>query len=337
MKDLIDALPGVDLPVSEVTKRLDEMWEGEDASGPQSASRASQMNVVLHFGWAVSKEEAQERFDTLIQFAQRYPSRIIVLCPSASVEEGSMRAKLFSQCYIGDSLREMCCCEALILGFMPDSCGYLGNQVSVWLESDLPTYHWFNRVPANRIEQYASNLLVGVRRVIYDSSTEPEGFDSVEWKDPERVNDLAKARLLPVRQAVGQYLSGYNIEELCRGLKSVRIRYGTGMSGEGHHLLEWIKDCLGECNKCENPSSQCYAEAGCEALKAEYDLGECTSDDCSLTLSMDYNDDRYFRWRKLSDGSTGLVEAYLGKSEESITTRVKALAPEQEIAEALFF
>ena len=141
MKDLIEVLPGVDLPVAEVTKRLDEMWQGEGPVG-ETASRASQMNVVLHFGWSVTEEEAMDRFESLIAFAQRYPSRIIVLCPSATAEEGSMRAKLFSQCYIGASLREMCCCEALILGFRPDSCGYLGNQVSVWLESDLPTYHW---------------------------------------------------------------------------------------------------------------------------------------------------------------------------------------------------
>ena len=75
------------------------------------------MNVVLHFGWEVTAEQAQERFNALLTFAQRYPSRIIVLCPSRAITDGSMRAKLFSQCYIGDSHREMCCCEALLLGY----------------------------------------------------------------------------------------------------------------------------------------------------------------------------------------------------------------------------
>ena len=140
MKDLIDVLPGLHLPVSEVTDRLEHMWES-DASGSPSAFRASQMNVVLHFGWEVTPEEAHERFDTLLAFAQRYPSRIIVLCPSRSISDGSMRAKLFSQCYIGDTHREMCCCEALLLAYQPENCGHLGNQVSVWLEPDLPSYH----------------------------------------------------------------------------------------------------------------------------------------------------------------------------------------------------
>ena len=326
MTDLIDVLPGIAMPVSEVAHRLDTMWEAE-AGGAPSEFRASQMNVVLHFGWEVSSEEAIERFGALIQFAQRYPSRIIVLCPSQSISDGSMRAKLFSQCYIGDSHREMCCCEALILGYQPDDCGFLGNQVSVWLESDLPTYHWFNRVPVERVEAYFENLLVGVRRSIYDSSIEPVDFASLNWPDPERVGDLADARLLPVRQAIGQYLSGYAIEQLCRGLEKVEIRYAADMSGEGQRLMDWVKDCLGSCEKCDE----------CTALNANYDVATCAAPDCRLTLELKFKDNRYFRWKMLTDGNLGLIEASLGKGEESLTTRVKSLGPEQTIAEALLF
>jgi len=327
MKDLIDELPGIELSVGEVTKRLEKMWQGDSSQGSPSEFRASQMNVVLHFGWEVTPEEARQRFNSLIQFAQRYPSRIIVLCPSYTITDGSMGAKLFSQCYIGDTQREMCCCEALMLSYQPEDCGFLGNQVSVWLEPDLPTYHWFNRVPGERITQYFDTLLVGVRRCIYDSSLAEGDLDKLAWPEPNRVTDLARARLLPVRQAIGQYLSGYSIEQLCYGLKAIRIRHHKSMTGEGRRLMEWVKDCLGECRKCEE----------CPALKAEYDLDVCRSAECVLTLNFDYSDNRYFRWRKLSDGSTGIVEAYLGKTEEVITTRVKALAPAQEIAEALFF
>lgn len=328
MKDLIDVLPGVGLPVGEVTERLERMWES-DASGSPSAFRASQMNVVLHFGWEVTAEEAQARFDALLAFAQRYPSRIIVLCPSRSITDGSMRAKLFSQCYIGDSHREMCCCEALLLGYEPENCGYLGNQVSVWLEPDLPSYHWFCGVPSERIKQYFDSLLVGVRRSIYDSSYEGEDLGHLDWPDPSHVGDLAMARLLPVRQAIGQYLSGYGIENLCRGLQSVTVRHCGSMSGEGMRLMEWIRDCLGDCTKCED----------CTSLKADYTIEPCgeADPDCSLALEFTYSDGRYFKWRKFSEGSMGEIEASLGKSEEKISTRMKPLGPEQTIAEALFF
>jgi hypothetical protein len=304
MQDLIDHLPGLDLPVSEVTDRLEHMWES-DASDSPSAFRASQMNVVLHFGWEVTPDQAQARFDALLTFAQRYPSRIIVLCPSHSVSDGSMRAKLFSQCYIGESHREMCCCEALLLGYEPENSGYLGNQVSVWLEPDLPSYHWFCGVPGERIEQYFDTLLLTVRRSIYDSSYEQRDLSELNWPEASRVGDLATARLLPVRQAIGQYLSAYDIKDLCRGLKKIRVTHCPATSGEGLRLMQWIQGCFGDCEKCEN----------CTAAKAEYQVEACEKgdSDCSLSLEFDYTDGRYFRWRKFSEGSMGEIEASLGK------------------------
>jgi hypothetical protein len=328
MKDLINELPGIELPVGEVTNRLEQMWAGDDSGSP-SAFRASQMNVVLHFGWDVTAEESRARFDALLKFAQRYPSRIIVLCPTRGIKDGSMQAKLFSQCYIGDSHREMCCCEALLLGYEPENSGFLANQVSIWLEPDLPSYHWFCGVPGERIEKYFDDLLVGVRRSIYDSSYETEDLSRLNWPEPNLLEDLAMARLLPVRQAIGQFLSGYAIRDLCSQLEAVEVRHCPDMSGEGIRLMEWIRSCLDDCNRCED----------CAALKANFSIEPCAEGDadCSLLLEFTYSDGRYFKWRKFAEGSLGEIEASLGKQKEHITTRVKPLGPEQTIAEALFF
>lgn len=327
MAELIDVLPGVELPVQEVTKRLNTMWEGDATPESPSEFRASQMNVVLHFGLDVTPEEAKERFDAVIRFAQRYPSRIIVLCPTRE-EDCGMTAKLFSQCYIGETHREMCCCEALLLRYKSEDFGYLANQVSIWLEGDLPTYHWLSGVPASRIETYYDNLLAGVRRIVFDSSVEPEDLMTLNWPQPERVHDLAAARLLPVRQSLGQFLSGYPIESLCKGLESVCIHYCDTMSGEAQRLLEWIKGCLCDCDKCED----------CSALSSKFSIQKkCDSDENPFTIEWTYSDGRYLKWRKLKDGSRGEIDANLGKGEECIPTRIKPLEPDHALAEALFF
>lgn len=336
MKDIIDELPGIVLPVSEAALRLDTMWQA-DSGGAPSEFRASQMNVVLHFGLEVDGAEAMECFTALIQFAQRYPCRIIVLCPSRSSRDSAMQAKLFSQCYIGDSHREMCCCEALILGYHPDDWGFLANQVSIWIESDLPLYHWFHRVPPEQIRLYSKGLLKGVRGCIYDSSIEPDEFRAMAWTDSVRVGDLAMARLLPVRQALGQYLSGYSIELLCRGLRRVNIRHAESHRGEAAGLLAWIKDCLSDCHKCQDASPSSSAKKKCPALEAEYDLGQCEAADCLLSVDFLYQDHRYFRWRMLKGCHLARIEADLGKEDERLTTRIRELSPVQMIAEALLF
>lgn len=337
MIELIDALPGVELPVEAVTKRLETMWEGESSPDSPSEFRASQMNVILHFGLDVTPEQARERFATVIAFAQRYPSRIIVLCPTRE-DDLMMTAKLFSQCYIGVSHREKCCCEALMLRYKPENFGYLANQVSIWLEGDLPTYHWFSGVPGHRIERYFDNLLVGVRRIVYDSSIEGEDLSQLDWPAPERVHDLARARLLPIRQSIGQFLSSYAMSSLCDGLQRIRFTYAPEWSGEALRLKEWIEACLCDCGDCGD-CGDCATDAADASSGPQLELLACDAADseCALTMDWSYSDDRFLHWRKFSDGARSEIEVNFGKVNERIPMRVKPLLGEQALAEALFF
>jgi glucose-6-phosphate dehydrogenase assembly protein OpcA len=328
MADVINALPGIEMPVGEVVKQLATMWEGGPGGSP-SEFHASQMNLVLHLGLDVNAEEARERFDAAIHFSQRYPSRIIILCPNESDDEVFMKSKLFTQCYIGDSHREMCCCEALLLSYKPNDLDSLSNQVSVWLESDLPVYHWFNRLPSNNIETYFDNLLQGARRIVFDSSIEDEDVKTLEWPEPDRVRDLAMARLLPVRQAIGQFMSGFKAEELRGGLQTVLVTHCPTLSGEGCNILEWAKSCLQDCvKKNEEASGDVEFE-----LKA---AGKPDSE-CALRMEWTYKDDRYFKWVMYKHNSLGEIRTNLSKHDETIPTSVKLLSPERALSEALFF
>lgn len=324
MAELITHFPGQELPVSEVGERLRQMWDNDGEDSP-SHFRASQMNIVLHFGFQVKPAEAVEAFNSLLHFVQRYPGRIILLCPNETRRDGSMGAKLFSQCYIGPSQREMCCCEALMLSFEPDDCGFLANQVSVWLESDLPTYHWFMGVPEARITQYFDNLLKGVRRVVYDSSREENDVAQLDWPRPEGVRDLAQARLLPIRQSLGQFFSGFPVELLQGGLKGIQLSYASGKRGEARRLAEWLESCLG---------------LGLSVKTVLLEQEETTTEqDNRLHLNMvwTYEKDHYLNWELYQKGDRARFNYKLGSETKTFMTQLKPLAPEQALAEALFF
>ncbi|MGE9291502.1 MAG: glucose-6-phosphate dehydrogenase assembly protein OpcA [Puniceicoccales bacterium] len=244
--NILEALPGIVMPISEVNRQLGRMWQpGKEGSGAPSEFRASQMNLILHFGKNTSPEDAQARFDEAIHFSQRYPCRIIVLCPEEKEDSDEVfEGKLFAQCYIGHTPRTMCCCEALMVGYPPDDKGYLKNQVSIWLESDLPTCHWFHRVPVEVIREHYRTFSHGMKRVLFDSSVEENSFQDIPWENPERVKDLARARLLPIRQSIGQYLSGFAPEVLIDGVNGLHVSHSPDLSGEARNLSAWMKECL---------------------------------------------------------------------------------------------
>lgn len=320
MTELIDVLPGIELPVGAVSEELSKMWGGNKENA-LSEFRASQMNLVLHFGRTVSPDEVKERFEIAVRFAQRYPSRIIVLCPF-SEENQPMRAKLFSQCFIGDSHREMCCCEALILGFSSEDNGFLFNQVSVWLESDLPIYHWFSEVRSERVVKYFDHLLKRVHRIVFDSNIESYPIRDLPWPNPQKVVDLARARLLPIRQAIGQYLSGISFELLHADLHLIKVYFAPNRKGEAFHLMEWLRHCLK------------YDEA--ESIESEYIELEPNSNK-SLSFGIEYGHGAYISWTQFEDSSIShLTQNLEGKTKE-LSIQTKLMLPEQELSEAFYF
>ena len=320
MTELIDVLPGIELPVGAVSEELSKMWGGSKEYA-LSEFRASQMNLVLHFGRTVSPESAKARFEVAVRFAQRYPSRIIVLCPF-SKDNQSMQAKLFSQCFIGDSHREMCCCEALILGFSSEDNGFLFNQVSVWLESDLPIYHWFSEVRAERVVKYFDHLLKRVHRIVFDSNIESYPIRDLPWPNSQKVVDLARARLLPIRQAIGQYLSGIPFELLRKELCVINVHFVPKRKGDAFHLMQWLE----------------YGLKSIEDTSIDSKLIELKpNSNKSLCFEIQYGHGQFIHWTQFEDSSISHLTQNLGGIEKKLSIQIKPLLPEQELSEAFYF
>ena len=332
MSSLLDLLPGTPLPVAEVTEMIADMWHSETTDGQAAPSefRASQMNLIIHFGQSTSQTEVLTQFENASRFAQRYPCRIIVLCPIVEDSgNNQLKAKLYAQYYIGESQNTKTCSETLMLGYSPKQVDYLENQVSTWLESDLPIYLWLHKVPALGLIENLSGFFKSCQRVVYDSSIDGEVYKHVNWPSYLMVRDLAYARTLPLRQSIGQFLSAYPPADLIDGLDSVEIKYAAERVGESHGLLAWHRVSLMDC-----------------ARKKGIDLDDQTfkthvlddSSDLELDVNWTYRESsRFFHWEVKKGANLGELRANFGKGELTFPFSIKFLAPETALGEALFF
>ena len=332
MNDVFDALPGVTVPVADIASSLAGLWEGDPAdraaggSGAPVEFRASQMNLVLHLGLPTAPEDALAQLGAALRFTRRYPARILVLCPRP--EGGAdlaMRAKIYSECFIGKSRHERSCIEAVMLSYPQERRQFLEDQVSIIVEPDLPIYYWVHRMSqVNKIATYQW-LLRNSRRFLFDTSVSIPEARSYEWPRPDGFRDLVHARLLPVRQSIGQFLSAHPPEAIARGLELVTIACRPEYAAEARVLLAWTRARVEACGA---------AGAAAANYRTKVVPAGATS---SLELTITCADGRYFFWRADFAGGNAYFESTLGGRRRSLPMTTGLLTTEAALGEAIFF
>lgn len=326
---VFDALPGMETPVGDVRRALAALWEVEPTPGSPAPSeyRASQMNLVLHLGVESTPEEARSAFDTALLFSRRYPCRVIALCPQPPGSGGDVQAKIFCECYIGQSRREMVCSEAIVLTYPLEQRAFLQDQASILLESDLPVYYWPQRIAVpGRLRNYRL-FLKEARRIVIDSAIERPELVAFAWPRPEVVHDLAYARLLPVRQNVGQFLSYIPAERLVAGLQSVELRHRPEFAAEGRVLLDWSRRGIEACARLARTAD----------VKPEFVLRADPALGSSLCAEWRYQDGGALAFAYDFASGSARIDSSVSFKRGTIAASVRPLAPEVALAEALFF
>ncbi|EIP98183.1 Glucose-6-phosphate dehydrogenase subunit [Opitutaceae bacterium TAV1] len=333
MPVIFNALPGIEVPVDAISKSLANLWSNPEITGldpddPASAGiedpKATQVNFVLHLGFQTTEEDALVQFRIAVEFSRRYPCRVVVLCPMRYDEVGDeMRAKIYGECHPGKTRGDLRCCEFVLLSYPMSARQYLEDQVSICLSTDLPLYYWVHRFTSStRLSDYRY-LLGRSKRVIFDSSIAPADVLTFNWPNPAAVRDLAHARLLPVRQSIGQFLANYEPAALADGLQGIRVHAGAGVVAEARSLLHWAHERLADCG----------APAG---LPLHFSASPKLATD-ETELIFEYGNAHHFRWAgKLHHGCAQL-EADYGEGREEIKTAINLLAPEAALSEAMFF
>ena len=318
---LIDALPGFSVKISDALHSLDRAWSEEG----EEAARASQMNVVLMFGAGVSPAEAQARFDEAVLFAQRYPCRLVVLAPRPATEAAAaLEAKVNVLCFFDPSRRGKRCCEALMLAYGAPT-PELESLVSTWLEGDLPTNVWAHGCTPTEFTPWLA-WTARCRRVVADRSLIGDSFFALPFPKPQQVRDLAVARCLPIRQALGQFLAAHTPADLVRGLKTVTISYGPGLAGEAAGLLAWMKGCLTHC-----------AGLTRQQLGAEFKLSVKPPPGDNLDAEWVFADGAKFSWEHADRGTCAVISFTRSRQAGTVAQRVALMAPAEALSEAIFF
>lgn len=325
---VFDALPGQEVPVGELNRRLGDLWRDAAASGGPAPSaedaKATQLNVVLHLGLGATPADAAEQFATLVRFSRRYPSRVVVLCPlpDGAAAQTDFRAKVYGECHLGKSRSDTRCVEFVVLSYPQSARRFLEDQVSLCLSTDLPLYYWAHRFSSTgRLADY-QYLLRRARRVLIDSASAPADALDYPWPRPAALRDLAFARLLPLRQSLGQFLAGTPAGELVQDLRGLVVTHRDGGVAEARALAAWAASRLRACGAGEAFVSEVRADPSGPDLGLQFRY-EGTA--------------RAFRWSADLAAGHGDFEARFSRGPVTLRAGASLLAPEFALAEAMFF
>ncbi len=319
--DILAALPGSPVRVNEALGALAHAWAAEG----EQAVRASQMNLVLMLGEKVGPEEAAALFEQAQAFARRYPCRLVVLAQRPAAQDAlPLEAKAHVACFLDFSRRDKRCCEALLLAHGSYTL-QLQSLVSTWLEADLPAYLWCHKVDAALLSPWLA-LAPRFTRVVADRSIEGESFFDLKWPRTESVRDLSVARCLPVRQALGQFLSSHSPADLVRGLKSVTVSHGSGFRGEALGLITWMEKSLRACSVVATLP-----------LTAKFSVTNTCKENSCIAVEWMYDNGNHFAWEHAEHGTQASVALDYATSHQAFALAVPFLSPEVALGEALFF
>ncbi len=328
MTSIFDALPGQETPVGAISKNLARMWatDGRAELKPGEDSKATQVNFVLHLGMHTTAEDALAQFQVAVNFSRRYPCRVVVLCPARdeAAAGGELRAKIYGECHPGKMRGDLRCCEFVILSYPTEARRFLENQVSICLSTDLPVYYWAHNFSSSAKLGAYQYLLSKAKRVLIDRSHVPtDDCGELTWPRPEAVRDLVHARLLPVRQTMGQFLSAYAPDTLVDGLSGVVVRHGARRRAEAAVLGAWSKRRLVACGAPET------LDVGIEAA------GGAAAD--SVEIVFTYANEHEFRFAGDFAKGAAQVCAHIHGAKTELATAIGLLSPEAALAEAMFF
>lgn len=325
----IDKLPGKAVAVPDLMEALSQTWTPKGTQQQSEASHASQMTLVVFSGAQAKTDTDASVLPVLSAFSKNYPCRILwVLLDEQEPDPWSVKTKLQTYSHLGANTGKSCC-EIILLSCSPElDRQFLTGLLSTCIHTDLPVYFWMQGLGAQHISCLPRDI--HPRCAVFDSSAQPDLKALIKKELPhiENIKDLAYARSLPTRQAIGQFLSTYDPLTLIKDLESVTVEHHAHKSGEAYHTLAWVRHCIHAC------AQQSETPLGSIAFKQTLTPSDAPSD---LKLFFEYGADKFFQWACNDSQALAVLGAKLDASTQGYPLPLRPVAPEWALADALFF
>lgn len=314
-----------------LAQTLSKTWTIKDTKQQSKTSYASQMTLVLFSGPDLDDASATRLLDTLAAFSKNYPCRVLWMLLEEKIEDTwSVRAKLQAYSHLSTNTGGTCCEIIMLECSVKLDRQFLTGLLSTCIHTDLPVYFWIQQMRAEHLHCIPQDIKP-LRCTVIDSSKELQLLELLKKTLPPTsiFKDLAYARSLPTRQAIGQFLSSYAPATLIKDLEGVTIEFEESKSGEAHHTLEWARHCIETC-----------AEQAGHSVKTVFfkkiSLSEKDAN-CALKLNFSYSSDKSFQWSCCEAQGLATIEAKLDSTARSYALPLRPVAPAWALADALFF
>lgn len=257
-EDLIMAAPsssqwqGSDVDVTTIEQQLAHLWKDLTHQAQLAgAVRTSMFNLVVY----AEDEAAADRItDSLNQLSRRQPSRAVVLVGDRTNPRCALDASVCVVCQSAPDVPQPLCHEQIIVKARGRAADHLNSVVIPLLLPELPAYLWWPGQPPFGQRMF-HRLLTVADELVVDSGqfkSPGDGFANLARLTTGRlaVHDSHWGRLTPWREIIAQFFDGPTWRPYARGIRSVRIEFGSGGDGRGTTagtllLLGWVASHLG--------------------------------------------------------------------------------------------
>jgi len=170
MPEMEEFVRGTPVEVSEINRKLNELWEQE----ADVLTRASLVNFAVY---SEAPDALSANTELMAEVTEEHACRVILLAANRAASKQRVQAWISAHCHVNGTGTKQVCSEQIAFLLDGDSPDLIRNILFSHLDSDLPLYLWWQGQFSNQIDQ---QLWRWVDRFFYDSQSWRRPAEQIE-------------------------------------------------------------------------------------------------------------------------------------------------------------